>query len=251
VSRDHTRPTAGCCSGPEFARVDVVEARLEPSAGGSEARGAGGRTGDGRGNRRNFSPKRKRHCRPWLCAAFVLLVCTQALVQSPLLEVERRGNRLHVSAPGLRFLEGRPLERLRDGASVTYVLALTVETEGDARSRTGASEKVVFSYDLWEERFAVMEAEPPGRSASHLTAAAAQRWCMDLFGLPIPAGPPSTRLVLKLECSVADEAGSDEPSGLSLSTLIDVLSRKARTASPRWEAVSRPLRLSDLENKVP
>ena len=186
-----------------------------------------------------------------LCAAFVLFACAQAWVQSPPLDVERRGDRLHVSAPGLHFLEGKPLERLRNGASVTYVLSVTLQSESDGRSRTRVSEKVIFSYGLWEERFAVVEAAAPGRSASHLTAAGAEAWCLDLIDLPVPGGPPSTRFVVRLECSLPDQETGDAPSGLSLATLIDVFSRKAQTTPPRWETSSRPMRLADLKNKAP
>ncbi len=182
-----------------------------------------------------------------LLTCFAGLACLQMLAQSASLTVERRGNQLHVAAPQLHFLLGKPLERLNNGASVTYTLELTLMAGGAATIRR--QERFIMSYDLWEEKFSVVQAGSQGRSASHLTAAAAETWCLDSMQLPLPALSPEKSFAVKLECSYLDSesAGSEGGSGLTLAGLIDVFSRKKREEPLRWEALSGPLRLMDMK----
>ena len=180
----------------------------------------------------------------WAPVAFAAFT----FAQSARLNVERDGDRLRVSAPQLHLLEGQPLQQLHDGRSVTYVFTISLQLERGGARRAGVTRQVIFSYDLWEERFSVARADDPRTAASHLTAEAAQAWCLDLLSLPLQAAPADETFVLKLECSVREEdagAGDAAPPA-TLAGLIDFLSRKTRTAPPHWEAVSRPLRLSDL-----
>jgi hypothetical protein len=189
--------------------------------------------------------------RATLGAAIVLTVCGQLWAQSVRLAVERDGDRLRLSAPDLHFLAGKPLERLHDGGSVVYVVSVTVHVERGESGGARLTQRVVFSYDLWEEKFSVVQADAPHRSSSHLTAFAAEAWCLDLLKLPVRAALASKSFVVKLECTspVDDAQPGDAPSGATLTALIDVFSRNARAVPPRWEAVSRPLRLEDLKDK--
>ncbi len=175
------------------------------------------------------------------------LACLQMLAQSPSLTVERRGNQLHIAAPQLNFLEGRPLERLSNGASVTYSLAVTLTAGNSASFRQ--QERFILSYDLWEEKYSVVQAGSQGRSASHLTAPAAVTWCLDNLQLPVPALGPERSFTVKLECVYLDNesASGDSSSSLTLAGLIDVFSRKKREEPLRWEAISGPLRLMDMK----
>ncbi len=184
----------------------------------------------------------------WAPVAFAAF----AFAQSAQVNVERDGDRLRVSAPQLHFLTGQPLQQLHDGRSVTYVFTVSLQVQRGQGRRAGVTRRVVFSYDLWEERFAVARADDPRTAASHLTAAAAEAWCMDLLSLPASAAPADGSFVVKLECSLREEGvpPADAPATTTLSGLIDFLSRKARSTPPRWEAVSPPLRLADLEGRA-
>ncbi len=179
----------------------------------------------------------------WLLAAAAAQISSQARA----LVVERRGDVLHLSAPAFHFLEGRSLEQLRDGAAVTYVFTVTVGPERGS-ARWGRYEKrFVFSYDLWEERYSVVEVGPPRRAASHLTLEAAENWCLANLLPRVPSAPPEKTFVVKLDCFVPE----DEPQpgeGLTLSALLDVFSRKAAVAPRHWEAWSAALRVADLKN---
>jgi hypothetical protein len=61
------------------------------------------------------------------------------------------------------------------------------------------------------------------------------------------------KTVVELECSLREEGAqpADAPSAATFTGLIDLLSRNARAAPPRWEAASLPLRLADLKNTAP
>lgn len=186
---------------------------------------------------------------------YILLICVAGITcpwiqaQSQSLTVERLGNYLRVAAPQMHFLEGKPLAQLHDGASVTYSFALTL-TAGGA-STIHLQERFILSYDLWEEKFSVVQAGAPAHSASHLTAAAAEAWCLDNLAVPVPAFGPGKTFAIKLECRIAENGAESggESRPLTLAGLIDVFSRKGQEAPLRWEAVSGPLHLSDLKDK--
>lgn len=192
------------------------------------------------------------HARTSIAAAVAAAVFVHLSAQPVPLSVERRGDLLRVSAPQLHFVSGTPLARLRDGRPVTYALTLSLEVQRGAPHRARITRQVVVSYDLWEERFAVTQVGAPGAAASHLTAAAAEAWCLDLLALPVPPSLGDRTLVLKLECSVrdGDDRRADTATAATLTGLIDLLSRKSRAAPPRWEALSLPLRLADLKDKA-
>ena len=187
----------------------------------------------------------------------ILLICLGAsvgaslLAQSPL-QVEREGDHLRLSAIRLQLLEGKPLEQLHNGASVTYVFELTLAPDEKSAPVLRLKERFIFSYDLWEEKFSVVQAGSSGRSASQMTAAMAVAWCMDNMRVTLPAFSPEKTFMLKLECWTAGnegESGSDNGTALTLAGLVDVFSRKSRNPPPHWLAVTGPLRLMDLKEK--
>lgn len=184
----------------------------------------------------------------WAPVAFAAFT----FAQSAQLNVERDGDRLRVSAPQFHFLTGQPLEHLHDGRSVTYVFTVSLQVQRGQARGAGVTRQVIFSYDLWEERFSVARVDEPRTSASHLTASAAEAWCMDLLSLPASAAPADKTFVVKLECSLREEGAepADAPATTTLTGLIDLLSRKTRATPPRWEAVSLPLRLADLKRRA-
>src|SRR5476649_1813370 len=155
--------------------------------------------------------------RSWLLAGLATPLFSVRAAES--LEVKFDGDNLHVSAPSLRFLIGKPLERLKDGASVAYVTQLTLFNDDHVtvvRRRTG---RFVVSFALWEEKFSVTQlVAAPGSRLRFELATADQR---DLSSMP-------------------DERG------LSLSALVDFFSRKPKEGEPHWPALERRLRLSDL-----
>ena len=204
-----------------------------------------------RGHRRT-STTRRRGLRAALGVAAALAVFVHLSGQPAPVTVERDGDLLRLRAPQLNFLAGAPLERLHDGRSVTYVFTASIQIHRGGARVHGLTRQVIFSYDLWEERFSVVQRDDPKVAASHLTTAAAEAWCVDLLALPVRAAPADKAFVVKLECSLREEhaPAADAPSAATFTGLIDFFSRKEPSAPPRWEASSLPLRLADLVDKA-
>ena len=160
-----------------------------------------------------------------------------------------RGNEaLAVHAPNLGFIKGEPLVRLKDGRSVRVDLDLMVLPGPGGTAVARARQTFVLSYDLWEERFAVTQAGTPPRSASYLTANAAEAWCLEHLTIPITEMGKlrDAPFWIRLEYRILDgntTAAPDEAGGLSLKGLIDALSRRPKESGPTHAVEAGPFRL--------
>jgi len=156
---------------------------------------------------------------------------------------------LHVSAPQLHFLTGKLLERLHNGAPVAIALQLVLTPEGALAPAARDVARFVLSYDLWEEKFAVTRLGRPAGSVSHLTAEAAEAWCVEALSLPVAGLDPGKPFRLKLEGRLEaprEEAGLETEAGVSLARLVELFSRRSRQREERWSAQAGPVRLADL-----
>jgi hypothetical protein len=182
--------------------------------------------------------------------AFAVVVAAVVLAAQPAsLTVERQGDHLRLSAPTFHFLEGKPLEHLHNGAAVPYLFSVTVRPVQGGGGTIRLQRRFVVSYDLWEEKFAIVQEGRAPRSVSHLSAAAAEAWCLDSLLPGLPSLPAERSFVVELACSVVTDEEPPAGEGLSLSTLIDFFSRKGAAPPPHWELRSAPLRLADLKEK--
>jgi hypothetical protein len=167
------------------------------------------------------------------------------------LDVRLADGLLRVSAPKLKFVTGQPLERLQNGAPVPFAFQLAVSTDRWASVLSRDIERFVFSYDLWEEKFAVARMGHPRKSVSHLSARAAEAWCVDELSLaPAGIGPEQpfwVRLDVRAE-NPAEQAELDRQESMSLTRLIEIFSRRTRGEQNRWTADGGPFRLSELRN---
>ena len=134
-----------------------------------------------------------------LLIALAGILSANALAKSGSLVIENCGDHLKVRAPQMHFLEGEALEMLHNGATVTYILTLTVAAEQAAKPEFLLREQFLISFDLWEEKYSVVKTGPDGRSASRLTAVLAETWCLENMPIPLQAvpaglpGPPASR----------------------------------------------------------
>lgn len=189
--------------------------------------------------------------RSWLLAGLTLPLsrAIALLAEAPPLSVTSDGDNIHVSAPRLHFLTGAPLGRLKDGATVVFLSQLTLFTDGRATVFRRVPDRLVFSYDLWEEKFSVTRLGTAPRAVSHLSASAAEAWCLDSLLMSVSGLPPDRPFWLKFEMRTAGpkELSSvvGEP-GISITKLIEVFSRKPGPEEPNWTLEAGPLRLSDL-----
>lgn len=160
---------------------------------------------------------------------------------------------LHVSAPNFSFLTGKPLERLKDGASVGFIAQLTVSRSpnyvmADARSIA----RFAVSYDIWDEHFSVTQiTDHPEqkRSASHLSGPAAEAWCLEKLVINRAELPADRPFYVQLDMRVLDlrdQSGVIGDTGISISRMLQIFSQPVREKQAAWLLNSGPVRLEDL-----
>jgi hypothetical protein len=158
-----------------------------------------------------------------------------ALVLMQAVSVDAVGDALKIRAPSFGFLNGDPLQQLKDGRSVRVELVAMV-LPGPGRSPAATTRRVfALSYDLWEERFAVTAEDTRSPSVSHLAQAAAEAWCVEQLAIPLKSLGAFGRdqpFWVRLEYRVlaADARSSADDSRYTLQGLIDVLSRRRKAA---------------------
>lgn len=157
------------------------------------------------------------------------------------------GDNLHVSSPGLHFLAGKSLDRLKEGSTVAYVTKLTLFRDRYLTQFNRAESKFVVSYDvLGEDKFAVSTPGPPPRNALNLSQAAAEAWCVDNIWITAGGIVPDRQFWLQLDVRTVppkDLSTVLGDSGISVD-LIDLLSPPR--ADERQMLRAGPLRLVDL-----
>jgi hypothetical protein len=175
--------------------------------------------------------------------------CFAVSASAETLEARLVAGRLRVTAPQLHFVTGKPLERLRNGAPVPFAIQLALSTDRWTTVLQRDIERFVLSYDLWEEKFSISKLGSPRKAVSHLTATAAETWCVDEMAVP-PAGvSPDQPFWLRLEVR-AESPGEDTSiltdEGVSLTRLVEMFSRRTRNDQTRWATEAGPFRLADL-----
>ncbi|MCU1263604.1 MAG: hypothetical protein JWO80_6489 [Bryobacterales bacterium] len=189
----------------------------------------------------------------WVLASFSAQFAFALNAQNLVVRLNH-GNFVHISAPSLHFLTGKPLERLKDGATVSFFGQLSISNDANATVQARAIARFALSYDIWEEkfkatRFSISKTETPARSASNLSAAAAEAWCLDNLTIDASQFPPSKPIWIRLELRAED--GQDSPGvvgdpGINLTRLIELFSRPPHIKEPGWRLDVGPLRLADL-----
>jgi len=189
--------------------------------------------------------------RSWLLAG--LTTPLLSLSAADPLKVTYDGDNLHIAAPTLHFLTGKPLERLKYGGVVAYVAQLELLNE----ARTGLVRpqqkgRFVVSYALWEETFSVTRLGSSTGSAPQtvegLSMNAAEAWCLDNLTMSTQGLAPNLSYWLRLELrtgTARDFAADEDKIGVSIHDLIDFLGRK-NTEVTHWGPLETRVRLADL-----
>jgi hypothetical protein len=159
---------------------------------------------------------------------------------------------IRVTAPNLHFLTGASLSRLRDGAAVPFDFQLVIVTDPTATGSKNvvarSLERFTISYDVWEEKFAVVRMSDFRRSGTRLSAGSAESWCLDNIFIPATNLPEDQQLWARLEIrSVESKEPLATTSGINLSTLIEIFSRPSRPQQDRWSVESAPFQLATLK----
>src|SRR6476620_2264764 len=164
--------------------------------------------------------------------------------------VRKDGDKVHISAPKLHFLTGKPLQRIQNGNAVAYDFQLSVLGEAKTAVLRRSFERFVFSYDLWEERFSVARMRSTQGSASHLTAAAAETWCLENMAFSTSGLPLDQPVWIRLEVRAQEPKESINPAadqGISIANLIEIFSRAGKTRQPQyWKLETGPVKLATL-----
>ena len=159
---------------------------------------------------------------------------------------------MRIAAPRLHFLVGESLGRLRDGATVRYAFQLTARADRTGRAAGASEEQFAVSYDLWEEKFAIARLGASPKSVSHLSAAAAEAWCVDNTTLPVAGLSSNQPFWVRLDYRTDDSTAPVEPSdnsSFTLSALIDIFSRRTRNEQLHGAEEIGPLRLDNLKKR--
>jgi hypothetical protein len=196
--------------------------------------------------------------RRWWLLASMSAPFAAALVAQQLDFRLEAGNLIRISVPGFQFLSGKPLERLKNGSSVSFLAQLSISTDANRTIEQRAITRFALSYDIWEERFSAVRyplsrVEEASRKSSPLSGAAIQNWCIESLSVDasrIPLDQPVwVRLELRVE-DTKDTGGLIGEPGISISRLIDLFSRPARTSQDHWQLDAGPIRLMDLKRKI-
>ena len=171
-------------------------------------------------------------------------------VSSAVLRIRKEDDLLRVSAPHLHFLSGRPLERLKSGASVLFTMQMALSKDNFGTVERRSFERFAVSYDIWEEKFSVAGIGMSKGIASHLDTAAAEDWCVSRLGLGV-AG-----LNLQMPYWLRVELRAEEPKDfatlltqppIALAKLVELFARPPKHEADRWSAEKGPFRLMDLK----
>jgi len=184
--------------------------------------------------------------RTWLKMAGAGLSVLTARAADPL-TVTFDGDNLRVSAPSLHFLAGKPLERLKNGDTVTYLSQLTIFRDAFVTPiRRNNIERFVISYNIWaDDKFTV---SVPGKgSVQNLSQKATEAWCLDSLAVTASGLAPDTQFWLRFDLHTATQHDLDlvGDHGLNVTNLVMLLGRRPGAGSS-WTLDAGPLRLADL-----
>lgn len=166
-----------------------------------------------------------------------------------ILGVTYDGDNLYPVAPDVHFLTPKIVERLRASADTqAFVSQLSIFSgQTDAPMRLGAPRRFIVSYSIWEETFKV--AIPGLGSQEGLSVAQAESWCMERMAISASGLEPSRPFRMRFELrsfSRPDLTRVLGDSGLSIVSLVDILSRKPGMGEQQWSRETGWLRLIDL-----
>jgi hypothetical protein len=188
--------------------------------------------------------------RSWLLAGLAIPLFRARA--TPALSVSSDGDSLHVAAPQLHFLTGKPLARLMDGNTVVFFSWLTLFRDDRGTVFRRQPEQITVSYDVWDEKFKVMLAIDH-HSISHLSLAEAETWCMQNLSISALGLEPLHPFWLRFELRAAAEkevSSVTGDSGISMKGLIEWLSRRSGVGEDSVRLDAGPLRLIDLPRIV-
>lgn len=154
-----------------------------------------------------------------------------------------------VTPPSFHFLTGKPLENLRWGHTVVFVSKLTLFEDDHATVFRQTAQRFYVSCDVWDDdhfRVTIPGANP--QAVNGLTASRAESWCLDNISISALGMAPDRTFWLRFDLRTADPkelSSVVNDVGLSLTSLIEILSRRPGRGQESWGFETR-VRLADL-----
>jgi hypothetical protein len=190
-----------------------------------------------------------------VAAAVLLCFVTGAPGANESMSVFLDGDYLRISLPHIDFLKGKPLDRLKDGASVIFDGQVTISTSPNSLVPVArAVERFALSYDIWEERFSVtrMSQSPEARHTwKHLSAQATEALCLENLLIDRSQVPPDRDFYVQLDLRAEDsrdQLGIVGDPGINVTRfLIEMFGRPPRSPQERVLYNSGPFRMIDLK----
>jgi hypothetical protein len=182
----------------------------------------------------------------WLAAALAIGLSG---LSAQTLNVRPDAGRVRVSTATPQFLVGRQLDKLHNGASVSFTIQLALLGASRSTVLDRAAGRFAVSFDLWEERFSVTRLGALRKNASHLSASEAEAWCLDNLILRSTGLSPESSFWIRLD--VRPEEANESPPlgedlGVTLARLVELFSRPPQPGETNKRAEAGPFRLKDL-----
>ena len=188
--------------------------------------------------------------RLFISTTIALVIAWSPPVNAQSLDVRVDGDHLRISVGKVRLLAGDALQRLRDGASVTYVARLSALNARAGAVLARVDFRFVVSFDIFEEKFQVSRILPSSRVVSHLSQTSAEAACTEGMELALPGINPNMPFWIRWEWQTEAPAPSGD-SGGNLGGLVDLFSRKNAKEPARGAVESGPYRLAGLPRVPP
>lgn len=167
-----------------------------------------------------------------------------------MLAIRKDDGVLRVAAPNLHFLEGRTLRRLQDGAGLVFSLQLSLSADQFRTVSRRQVERFVVSFDLWEEKFAVVRLGAAKQQASHLSREAAERWMFDHSSVPLHGLAADAAHWVRADLRADDPRDTGgfllDPT-VTLTRLVEWFGRAQRGETERWSLEHGPFRPAELK----
>jgi len=198
---------------------------------------------------------RRRTIKTWWVIAAFLSGLAFALAAEDLI-LSTQDNRLEFAAPRLHFLVGKPLERLRNAAEVSFAFHITLFSGNQTHKLQETASRFVVSYDLFEETFSVTKLVTPRRTARHLSNISAEAWCLREMSMDVSGVGVKEPLWARLEIRAEDTKDGGLPfgrgnitdSGISLTSLIDIFNRPPAVTQAHFNVETGPVTLDELRH---
>ena len=183
--------------------------------------------------------------RSWLIAGLATPLLHAWAADS--LKVQYDGDNLHVAVPALHFLNGKPLERLKDGDVVAYVAQLELLNEDRSAPLKIQKGRFVVSFALWEEKYSVTQLGSSPQTVEGLTASGAEAWCLYQMTIPTLNLVRDRYYWLRFNLRTGNprDFAAEDQTGISFRGLIEILSRK-NSPEIHWGPFEARVRLTDL-----